>query len=74
MTKPTFRSIKLKALNNLNNKRALAFVKGLNYSQMKLREIASELNGNGFKTSTGKDFSTTQVIRILKKIPIKKAF
>ena len=67
-------SIRLKALNNLNNKRALAFVKGLNYSQMKLREIASELNSNGFKTSTGKDFSTTQVIRILKKIPIKKAF
>jgi len=63
-------SIKLKAINNLNNKRALAFVKGLNYSNMKLREIANELNSNGFKTSTGKEFSTTQVIRILKKIVI----
>jgi DNA invertase Pin-like site-specific DNA recombinase len=63
-------SIKLKALNNLNNKRALAFVKGLNYSNMKLREIANKLNSNGFKTSNGKEFSTTQVIRILKKITI----
>ena len=63
-------SIKLKALNNLNNKRALAFVKGLNHSNMKLREIANELNSNGFKTSAGKEFSTTQVIRILKKITI----
>jgi DNA invertase Pin-like site-specific DNA recombinase len=63
-------SIKLKAINNLNNKRALAFVKGLNHSNMKLREIANELNNNGFKTSTGKEFSTTQVIRILKKITI----
>jgi DNA invertase Pin-like site-specific DNA recombinase len=61
-------SIKNKALNNLHNKRALAFVKGLDYSDMKLREIAAELNNEGFKTSTGKDFGTTQVIRVLNKI------
>ena len=53
---------------NLNNKRALAFVRGLNYKEMKLREIATLLNDNGFKTSKGKDFSTTQVIRVLNKI------
>ena len=61
-------SIKRKAEMNLNNKRASAFVRGLNYKEMKLREIATLLNVNGFKTSRGKDFSTTQVIRILKKI------
>lgn len=61
-------SIKRKASMNLNNKRALAFVRGLNYKEMKLREIATLLNDNGFKTSRGKEFSTTQVIRILKKV------
>jgi len=61
-------AIQKKALNNLNNKRALAYVKGLDYSNLKLREIATELNSNGFRTSTNKEFSTTQVIRILKKI------
>ncbi len=38
----------------------------MNY--LKLREIAEALNNNGFKTSTGKQFSTTQVIRILQKL------
>jgi len=61
-------SIKNKAKNNQHNKRALAFVKGLNYEGMKLREVAKSLNENGFKTSTGKGFGTTQVIRVIKKI------
>ena len=34
---------------------------------MKLREIAELLNTSGFKTSRGGEFSTTQVIRLLKK-------
>ena len=61
-------SIKSKANNNPHNKRALAFVNSLNYKEMKLRQIAGQLNSNGFKTSTGKDFGTTQVIRILSKL------
>ena len=61
-------SIRHKATNNPNNRRALAFVKIMPYKEMKLRELAEELNSNGFKTSTGKDFGTTQVIRLLKKI------
>lgn len=61
-------SIRHKAKHNAHNKRALAFVSTLNYSQLKLREIADRLNINGFKTSTGKDFGTTQVIRILAKL------
>ena len=61
-------SIKHKAKNNPNNRRALAFIKIMPYKKLKLRELAEELNSNGFKTSTGKDFGTTQVIRLLKKI------
>ena len=61
-------SIKHKAKHNPHNKRALAFVSSLNHSNLKLREIADMLNANGFKTSTGKEFSTTQVIRILAKL------
>ena len=40
----------------------------LKKNKVTLREIAEELNSEGFKTSTGKDFGTTQVIRLLKKI------
>ena len=67
--------IRNKAKNNPNNKRALAYVKMMKErnelkkrKKLKLREIAEELNSEGFKTSTGKDFGTTQVIRLLKKI------
>ena len=61
-------TIRNKAKHNPHNKRALAFVRGLDYSKMKLREIAEQLNYNEFKTSTGKEFSTTHAIRIIKKI------
>ena len=61
-------TIKLKAKQNGNNKRALAFVSDMDYKNLTLREIAEKLNRNEFKTSTGKLFGTTQVIRILKKI------
>ena len=63
------RSIKHKAEHNPHNKRALAFVKSFDsIGKMKLREMATLLNINGFKTSTGKEFGTTQVIRLLKKV------
>ena len=61
-------SIKHKANHNPHNKRALGFVSLMDYKNMKLREVAEALNSNGFVTSTGKQFSTTQVIRLLKKI------
>ena len=68
-------SIRHKAKNNPNNRIALAYVKMMKErnvlmkkNKVTLREIAEELNSNGFKTSTGKDFGTTQVIRLLKKI------
>lgn len=65
-------SIKHKALINPHNQRALAFVKNIDYKNLKLREIAMLLNENEFKTSTGKEFSTTQVIRLIKKLEMKK--
>jgi DNA invertase Pin-like site-specific DNA recombinase len=68
-------SIRHKAKNNPNNKRALAYIKMMKErnelmkrKKLKLKEYAEELNSEGFKTSTGKDFGTTQVIRLLKKI------
>lgn len=62
-------SVKHKAAHNPHNKRALAFVKSFDtIGKMKLREMATLLNVNGFKTSTGKEFGTTQVIRLLKKV------
>lgn len=61
-------SIKLKAKHNPNNKQALAFVKRVDRSKLKLREIAELLNENSFKTSRGKLFGTTQVIRLLNKL------
>ena len=60
--------IKHKARNNPHNQRALAFVKMMDYKNLKLREIAEALNSNGFKTSTGKSFTTTHIIRIKKKL------
>ena len=69
-------SIRHKAKNNLNNKRALAYIKMKKEQherkekkeKLTLKMIAEQLNRDGFNTSTGKDFGTTQVLRLLKKI------
>ena len=61
-------SIKLKANHNPNNKQALAFVKRVDRRKLKLREIAELLNENSFRTSKGRLFGTTQVIRLLNKL------
>ena len=55
-------------MHNENNQRALAYVKEMDYNNLKLREIAEKLNSNGFKTSTSKAFTTTHVIRLKNKI------
>lgn len=39
-----------------------------NFHKMKLREIADVLNSKGFRTAQGKEFSTTQVIRLKKRL------
>ena len=55
---------KLKAMENENNKRAYAIIKRLEGKT--LAKIACILNEEGFKTSTGKQFSGKQVSRIKK--------
>jgi DNA invertase Pin-like site-specific DNA recombinase len=59
------KSLKEKALNNENNKRAKAFIQALNGSGITLQGIADQLNKNGFKTSRGKEFTPTQVSRLI---------
>lgn len=54
--------------NNDNKKRALAYLRESDLLKLKLREIAERLNENKFKTSQGKEFSPTQVSRLLKEI------
>lgn len=53
---------KQKALNNENNRKATAFIASLRQNNLSYRQIAAELNNSGFKTSTGKEFSGSQVM------------
>ena len=56
-----------KALNNLNNKRAIAFLKMLKKEELSLSEMARRLNEEGFVTSNGCQFRATQVSILLKR-------
>ena len=58
-------------MNNENRVRAIQVVKGLDYKNMKLREIATILNTQKFKTPSGKLFAPTQVSRLIKAIDTK---
>ena len=51
-----------KALNNENNRKAMAFIASLRQNKLSYRQIAVELNNSGHKTSTGKEFSGSQVM------------
>lgn len=51
-----------KALNNVNNRKATALIVSLRRDNLSYRRIAYELNKSGFKTSTGKEFSGSQVL------------
>jgi DNA invertase Pin-like site-specific DNA recombinase len=55
-------------LLNENRIRAISFLKGMDLSGLKLREIAEILNRNKFRTANDCFFTPTQVSRILKKI------
>lgn len=62
-------SDKLKELasDNFNNKRAEAYIKMMMTSGIKNKsEMARQLNENGFVTSKGKAFTSTQVSRLMK--------
>jgi DNA invertase Pin-like site-specific DNA recombinase len=58
------KSIMLKAQINPNNQRAKAYLTGLTGT---LQSKANQLNSNGFRTSTGKEFTPMQVRRLLPK-------
>lgn len=55
---------KSKALNNDNNRRALALIRSLKQEGKSLSEMARCLNEQGFKTSRGCNFQITQVKRL----------
>ena len=56
-----------KALNNLNNKRAIAFLRMLQKEDLSLSEMARKLNEEGFVTSSSCQFSAAQVSILLKR-------
>ena len=60
-----------KALNNDNNRRAIAMLKVLATQDLSLSEMARRLNEEGFVTSRGKKFSAWQVSVLLKRYNLK---
>jgi DNA invertase Pin-like site-specific DNA recombinase len=53
------------AMEDENNRRAMAYAKTLRTQGLSLSRISSELNVNGFKTAKNCLFSPTQVSRLL---------
>lgn len=62
-----------KATQNINNMRASALVKEMRSQQLTYENIASTLNNSGFKTSQGKEFKKTTVLRLFKRIQESKS-
>ncbi|GAB3327730.1 recombinase family protein [Larkinella ripae] len=60
------------ASDNENNRRASAMVAMLRSQGKTFAAIAAELNGAGFKTSTGKQFQATQAMRLHKRAELAK--
>lgn len=55
------------AMSNENWKRAAAYAKSRRAANATYREIASELNENGYQTRTGKQFEATTVMRLVQR-------
>jgi len=62
---------KQKALDNDNNRRAIAMLKVMVNQDLSLSEMARRLNEEGFVTSRGKKFSAWQVSVLLKRYNLK---
>ena len=60
-----------KALNNANNKRAVAMLKILVRDTYNLSEMARILNNEGFTTSRGGKFTAKQVAILIKRYQLK---
>ena len=65
------RAIRTKALDNDNNRRAIAMLRILAAQDLSLSEMARCLNNEGFVTSQGKQFTAWQVSVLLKRYNIK---
>lgn len=65
------RAIRTKALDNDNNRRAIAILRILAAQDLSLSEMARRLNNEGFVTSQGKQFTAWQVSVLLKRYNIK---
>ncbi len=61
-----------KALDNPNNKRAMALLKSLVKEERSLSEMARILNSEGFVTAMGKEFRASQVSILLKRYNLKE--
>ena len=61
-----------KALDNDNNRRAIAMLKVMATQNLSLSEMARRLNEEGFVTSRGKKFTAWQVSALLKRYNLKK--
>lgn len=55
-------AMRLKALSNENNRKATALIVSLRNTGKTYGKIADELNTNGFKTSRGCEFTSSQVL------------
>ena len=60
-----------KALDNDNNRRAIAMLKGMATQDLSLSEMARRLNEEGFVTSQGKQFTAWQVSVLLQRYNLK---
>lgn len=65
------RTNRQKAMDNPNNKRAIAMLKGLVKEERSLSEMARILNKEGFVTSKGCQFKASQVSILLKRYDLK---
>ena len=65
------RTNRQKALDNPNNKRAIAMLRGLVKEERSLSEMARILNEEGFVTSKGCQFEASQVSILLKRYDLK---
>lgn len=65
------RTNRRKALDNPNNKRAVAMLRGLVKEERSLSEMARILNKEGFVTSKGCQFKASQVSILLKRYDLK---
>ena len=63
-------TLRRKAAQNPNNRKATAMIKLLREQNMSYKKIAVQLNSAGFKTSTGNSFSAMQVSRLWKRANI----